>query len=125
MKKLLRFIPEFFFILCGATCIIGDYLALGIINIAILFFILVLLLQLVFQKRVIGLLLGSVFGLISLSMMFAVLSEFYEFKTLSAEAFQLLAFGLGIFGVSFLMGFAMIYKSAIKKVNSNPNRMAL
>ena len=125
MKKLLRFIPEFFFIISGLSMIIGEYLVSETINKVIIVIVFLLLLQLVFQKRVVGLVLGAVFGLIALYMMFAVLSEFHEFEIFSTEAFQLLAIGLGIFGIGFLMAFAMIYKFSVTKVNFDQNKLAL
>ncbi|MNK17090.1 hypothetical protein D3C87_352730 [compost metagenome] len=125
MKKLLRFIPELFFIISGLSTIIGDYLVSETINKVIIVVVFLFLLQLVFQKRVVGLVLGAVFGLIALYMMFAVLSEFHEFETFSTEAFQLLAIGLGIFGIGFLMAFAMIYKFSVTKVNFDQNKLAV
>lgn len=125
MKKFLRFIPELFFIISGLSMIIGDYLVSETINKVIIVIVFLFLLQLVFQKRVVGLVLGAVFGLIALYMMFAVLSEFHEFETFSTEAFQLLAIGLGIFGIGFLMAFAMIYKFSVTKVNFDQNKLAV
>lgn len=125
MKKLLRFIPELFFIISGLSMIIGDYLVSETINKVIIVIVFLFLLQLVFQKRVVGLVLGAVFGLIALYMMFAVLSEFHEFEKFSTEAFQLLAIGLGIFGIGFLMAFAMIYKFSVTKVNFDQNKLAV
>lgn len=125
MKKLLRFIPELFFIISGLSMIIGDYLVSETINKVIIVIVFLFLLQLVFQKRVVGLVLGAVFGLIALYMMFAVLSEFHEFETFSTEAFQLLAIGLGIFGIGLLMAFAMIYKFSVTKVNFDQNKLAV
>lgn len=125
MKKLLRFIPELFFIISGLSMIIGDYLVSETINKVIIVVVFLFLLQLVFQKRVVGLVLGAVFGFIALYMMFAVLSEFHEFETFSTEAFQLLAIGLGIFGIGLLMAFAMIYKFSVTKVNFDQNKLAV
>lgn len=105
--------------------IIGDYLVSETINKVIIVIVFLFLLQLVFQKRVIGLALGAIFGLIALYMMFAVLSEFHEFETFSTEAFQLLAIGLGIFGIGLLMAFAMIYKFSVTKVNFDQNKLAV
>lgn len=101
----------------GIYWVTENYLASGHINWIAIVFIAVLTLQLIVQHRIAGIALGLILGLICAYMMFAVLSEFYEFKSVTKEALQLLGFGLGVFGVGVVSATAMVYKCTIRQQN--------
>lgn len=117
MKPIIQRLPELFFMGLGIYWVTENYLASGHINWIAIVFIAVLTLQLIVQHRIAGIALGLILGLICAYMMFAVLSEFYEFKSVTKEALQLLGFGLGVFGVGVVSATAMVYKCTIRQQN--------
>lgn len=117
MKQTVLRLPELFFMGLGMYWVTENYLASAHINWIAIVFVILLAVQLIFQRRIAGMALGLMLGLISAYMLFAVLSEFYEFDVLNGKAFQLLAFGLGIFGVGVISATAMVYKFAILQQN--------
>lgn len=110
MKQTVQRLPELFFMGLGIYWVAENYLASAHINWIAITFVVLLTIQLIVQNRIGGMVLGIVLGLISAYMLFAVLSEFNEFRTINDKALQLLAFGLGIFGVGVLSATAMVYK---------------
>ena len=109
----------------GAYWVSENYLASGNVNWIALILIVLLAVQLFMQHRIAGMVLGVLLGLICAYMLFAVLSEFKQFKTVNDEALQLLAFGLGIFGVGVLSATAMVYKFAMAQQNYMQNEHQL
>jgi hypothetical protein len=125
MKPIIQRLPELFFMGLGMYWVTENYLASGHINWIAIVFIVMLSLQLIFQQRIAGMALGLVLGLICAYMMFAVLSEFYEFKAATREALQLLGFGLGVFGVGVVSATAMVYKFALGQHDYMKNKQPL
>lgn len=117
MKQTVLRLPELFFIGLGIYWVTENYLASAHINWIAIVLTVLLAAQLIFQHKIAGMALGLVLGLISAYMLFAVLSEFKEFDTVNNEALQLLAFGLGIFGLGVISATAMVYKFAILQQN--------
>lgn len=125
MKPIILRLPELFFMGLGIYWGAENYLAGGHINWIAIAFIVLLTLQLVFQHRIAGMVMGLVLGLICAYMLFAVLSEFYEFKAATREALQLLGFGLGVFGVGVVSATAMVYKFALGQHNYMKHKQPL
>lgn len=109
----------------GAYWVSENYLAGGSINWIALLFIVLLVVQLFLQHRIAGMAFGLVLGLICAYMLFAVLSEFKQFRVVNDEALELLAFGLGIFGLGVLSATAMVYKFAMAQQNYMQNEHQL
>ncbi|PZR23320.1 MAG: hypothetical protein DI539_03450 [Flavobacterium psychrophilum] len=109
MKPIIQRLPELFFIGLGVYWSLENFLASNTVNWIALTFVVALTVQLFKQHRVAGMTLGLVLGLISAYMMFAVLSEFREFRFYE-QAFELLSVGLGIFGSGVIFATAMVYK---------------
>lgn len=109
MKPILQRLPELFFVGLGTYWVLENFLAGNTINWIALTFVAVLIIQLFVQQRIVGMALGLVLGLVSAYMMFAVLSEFREFRFYD-QAFELLSVGLGLFGSGVVLATAMVYK---------------
>ncbi|MHA3786592.1 hypothetical protein ACX0HA_00165 [Flavobacterium hauense] len=125
MKQIVQRLPELFFMSLGAYWVSENYLASAQVNWIALIFIVLLAVQLFLQHRIAGMALGLVIGLICAYMLFAVLSEFKQFKTINDEALQLLAFGVGIFGLGVVSATAMVYKFVIEQQNYMRNEHQL
>lgn len=125
MKQIVQRLPELFFMSLGTYWVSENYLASCSVNWIALIFIVLLAVQLFLQHRIAGMALGLVLGLICAYMLFAVLSEFKQFKTVNDEALQLLAFGLGIFGLGVVSATAMVYKFAMEQQNYMQNEHQL
>jgi len=67
----------------------------------------ILVLQIIYRNSVIGFILSGLFLLVDLYFLLALLSEFYKFQTINANAIRLIVVGLMIFffhlGISALM----------------------
>jgi hypothetical protein len=125
MKQIVQRLPELFFMSLGAYWGSENYLASGAVNWIALIFIVLLIVQLFVQHRIGGMVLGLVLGLICAYMLFAVLSEFKKFEAINTEALQLLAFGLGIFGLGVVSATAMVYKYVMAQQNYMQNEHSL
>lgn len=110
--KLLKMLPELFFMGLGTYWAIENYLASGHRNYIAILFVWLLFLQLFYKNRILGLTYGIILTCISVYMCLAVLSEFYEFNPGEAQGYKLLAWGFSIFGAGILMGLYMIYNYA-------------
>ena len=75
MKKLLYSLPEVFFICMAAFWIQDNYAANSVINYFAIAVIAVMVSQLIFSKRLVGIASGAALGLFSLFMVLAVRSE--------------------------------------------------
>ncbi|MFD2603161.1 hypothetical protein [Flavobacterium suzhouense] len=109
MKSILQRLPELFFVGLGTYWVLENFIASNTVNWIAVTFVAILIIQLFVQQRIIGMALGLVLGLISAYMMFAVLSEFREFRFYD-QAFELLSVGIGIFGSGVIFATAMVYK---------------
>lgn len=81
-------------------------------------FMALLIFLLVSKNRAVGLLLGSVIILLNLYLVFALLSEFYEFSEFNDKAKDLLLFGSLFIGTNLILAVWLIYKYAIKVTNT-------
>lgn len=70
----------------------------------------VLVLQAIFKNRMTGLIIASLFLAINLFMLLALISEFNEFPSFTADAGALLGVGLLLFLINVGMAILMIYK---------------
>jgi len=116
MKSTLFKLPEYYLILLVVLAGYTPPLAVNPIFIGIA---VVLILQLFFKNRIAGLLLGSLFFLINLYFLGAVLSEFNEFTVVDFSAKHLLAVGLTIWLLNSTASFMMIYKYATNRICNN------
>lgn len=73
----------------------------------------ILVLQIIFKNRIIGIIIPSLLTLASLFLILAVISEFKEFPTVNAEAMKLLLVGLVYFTSTILVSGVMFYKYAL------------
>ena len=113
MKKLkeaiLKF-PEFLLILAVlfywmSSAVIANPIAIGLL--------VLLITQLVFQNKIIGIIIPGILILGCLFMLLALMSEFSEFLTFDKAAQKLLFVGLSFFLSTILISGIMIYKYAI------------
>ncbi len=84
-----------------------------IVNPIAIALVLCLILQLLFQNKVVGISIGAIFICSSLFMLLALMSEFSEFPVFNAEAQKLLFVGLTYFISTIIIAGIMIYKYAV------------
>lgn len=72
----------------------------------------IMIFQIVYKNKIAGLVISSLFLLINVFMLFALISEFKEFPTFNNEAKQLLFGGLLIWLTNLFFGGIMFYKNA-------------
>jgi hypothetical protein len=110
MKKLkqnLFKLPEYLLI----AAVIFYWGSAGIvINAIAIALIVILILQIIFKNRIIGLIIPSLLIMICLYMLMALISEFNEFPTFNAEAKKMLFVGLSYFISTMIVAGIMIYK---------------
>jgi len=119
MRKILKFIPEIYFMGLGIFWAAENYFIGGVINYIALLLVWLLFLQLFYKNRILGITYGAVLGLISAYMILATNSEVAQFGELSAEALKMQFVGWGIFGSGLLMAGMMVYRFATEKENYN------
>ncbi len=113
-KNQLLLLPEILLILVSIYWLLDNLTISGHFNIIAFAVFLILLFQLFFQNKYIGILIASLIFLFSIYMVLAVLSEFYEFKTIDSKAIQLIGFGFLLCYVMFSSAILMIYKFLTK-----------
>jgi hypothetical protein len=115
-KQLLLKFPEYLLI----AAVIFYWGSTGVVmNLVAIVLIVVLILQLIFQNRIIGLLVSSLIIMGCLYMLLALISELNEFQTFNAEARKLLFVGLSYFiSIMFVAGL-MINKYSKTKTESS------
>jgi len=111
LKKALAHSPELFFILAGIIGFIGELAGTGKISYAGLALMAVFLLQLKFQNKIAGYIIGFVLALVCFYMLFAVYSEFSEFETTTTEAIKMLATGWALFGAGLIFAGLLVAKN--------------
>lgn len=109
-KKYLLLLPEIIIVILSGYWFLDNYLGRNVINPFALAIFLILLFQIIFQNKFIGMFLATITTLFSLYMVLAVISEFREFPTVTTEAMQLLLFGLLFCLLLFTSSIIMIYK---------------
>lgn len=83
------------------------------INYIAISLLVILILQIIFKNRIIGIIIPSLLTLASLFLILAVISEFKEFPTVNAEAMKLLLVGLVYFTSTIIVSGMMFYKYAL------------
>ncbi|WP_294824180.1 hypothetical protein [uncultured Flavobacterium sp.] len=119
MKKLLKFIPEIYFMGLGIFWAVENYYAGKTINYIALLLVWLLFLQLFYKNRILGLVYGVILSCISAYMMLAVSSEAAELGDFTAEALNMQFAGWTIFGIGLIMSGIMVYRFATEKENYN------
>ena len=115
MKKIQLFLlPEILLIIVSLYWLFDNLTISGYFNIIAFAVFLILLCQLFFQNKYIGILIASLIFLFSIYMVLAVLSEFHEFKTIDTKAIQLIGFGFILCYVIFSAAILMFYKFLMK-----------
>jgi len=122
MKKLLYSLPEVFFICMAAFWIRDNYTASGTINYFALIVIAVMVFQLIFSKRIVGLVSGGILAIFSFFMVLAVRSEHNDFPAGSAEGLKFLLIGEGLFLLSALIAGVMMFKFGMQKPEILPTQ---
>jgi hypothetical protein len=115
MKKYVLLLPEFILLCITAYWFIDNFVLQNHFNPYAFGLLLVLLFQVFFQNKIVGFSLATIILLFSLYMVLAVISEFNDFPTASAAAFQLLSFGLLLCFFGFSAAIALFYKLLSKK----------
>ncbi len=107
MTKIVFKLPEYYLIV---FVILAGYMPPFYINPICVGIVGVLIFQIIFKNRILGILLGIIFFLVNLYFLGALLSEFNEFKEFNNSAKELLFVGLTIWIVNIILSLTMIYK---------------
>ena len=118
MKSIFLKLPEYFLLILA---FIAGYSPPLYMNPIFAGVIIVLILQIVFKNKILGLLLGVLFFLTNLYFLGALLSEFNEFSQFNFSAKQLLLVGLPIWILNMVLSVTMICKYSINKHNPLSN----
>lgn len=113
-KKQLFLLPEILLILVSIYWLLDNLLINSYFNFIAFTVFLILLFQLFFQNKYIGVLIATLIFLFSIYMVLAVLSEFHEFETIDKKAIQLIGFGFLLCFVMFSSAILMFYKFLTK-----------
>lgn len=117
MKRFYLFIPEFYLFV---VILLVAYSPPFHWNPTFLVLALLVVVQFFLRNRVYGMLIASVFFLINILFLGAVISEFNDFVSMNTSAFQLILVGSIIFLLNLLMSVTMFFKyfrmSRIKKL---------
>lgn len=109
MKSTLLKIPEYYLMILA---IMAGYSPPFHINPIFVGMGVILVLQIIFQNRIFGLILGILFFVVNLLFLGALLSELSEFTAFTKEAASLLFVGLMIWTANIVAATAMIYKNS-------------
>ena len=107
MKRIYLKFPEYYLII---LTFLAGYSPPFYINPIFVVIVIILILQIVFKNRILGLVLGSLFFLVNLFFLAALISELNEFTKINTDAKQLLLVGLSIWITNMLMSLVLIYK---------------
>lgn len=111
MKKYLLDLPEFFLVLLSAYWFTDNYIATHHFNPFAFVIFLLFLLQVFFKNKYVGFMLAWLISLLSLYLVFAVISEYRDFPSFASEgALKLLAVGLVICLLPIGAAVVMFYK---------------
>lgn len=94
MKKYLLLLPEFVILGLSTYWFFDNYLASSHINYYAVAVAFVVIFQMIFKLKFLGIAIATMISAFSLYMVLAVFSEFSEFETVNSEALQFLLFGL-------------------------------
>ena len=108
-KSIFLKLPEYYFI---TMAILAGYTPPFEFNSFFMGIGLVLLVQIFFQNRILGMALGGIFFLVNILFLGALLSEFREFATFTDDAQKLIFVGVPLFIANFIFAFIMVYRHA-------------
>ena len=109
-KKIILSLPEYLLI----AAVLFYWMSAGlVINYIAIGLIIVIVLQIIFKNKVVGIVIPCVLILTSFYMILALLSEVREFPSFNSEAKTLLFVGLAYFLTTMLVSLIMIYKHAV------------
>jgi len=115
-KSLILALPEYLLI----VAVIFYWFSAGFgINPFAIGLIALLVFQLIFKNRIIGLMIPSLLALVSCYMLLALMSEFNEFPSFNAEAQELLFVGLTFFLSTILVSGIMVYEYASMEIKND------
>lgn len=104
-KQLLVKMPEYYLIALALLFSFPE--TIGSVGLGV---VAILILQIVYKNKISGIVIASLFILVNLFMLAAVVSEFREFTVVNAEAQLLRAVGFSIFVFNSLMAGIMLLK---------------
>lgn len=111
LKQILLSFPEYYLVV---LVVLSGYTPPISINPIFIVLALIIVIQIIFKNKGVGLIMGGLVILISLFMIFPLLSKFSEFTTFNASAAQLLFVGLALIIFNMFAGGLMIYKFQLK-----------
>ncbi|TRW23544.1 hypothetical protein FMM05_12850 [Flavobacterium zepuense] len=109
MKKIFRLIPLVYFIGLGVFWFLENYMGTGTINYIALAVVLVLLIELFYNHKIVGLVTGLLLGLFSTYMLFAVLSDVIKGGSINPNMVKFILFGGGLFGIGLLLAGLLVF----------------
>ena len=107
MKTVFLKFPEYYLLILA---ILAGYSPPFYINPIFIGIMIILILQIIYKNRILGLVFGGFFLLINLYMLGALISEFNEFTEFNTNAKQLLFVGLTLWVLNITTSLIMIYK---------------
>jgi len=119
MKKIIFLLPELMILIFSVLWFVDNYRVSSIINYYALSVAVLMVLQMVFKYKIVGVAMALIIALVSLYMVLAVLSEFQDFSEVNFEALKLLFFGLYFCFLGFIAATIMAYKYVIKSVDKH------
>jgi hypothetical protein len=109
LKQILLESPEYLLVLA----VIFYWSSSAILNPIAITLLIVLVCQIIYKNKVVGIIIPTLLILSSLYMLLALLSEFREFPTFNYEAKKLLFVGLTFFISTIIVSGIMIYKYSV------------
>lgn len=117
-KQILLKLPEYLLM----AAVMFYWVSAGmVINPVAIVLIVILILQIIFKNRTIGLVIPIVLIMTCLYMLMALISEFNEFPTFNTDAKKLLFVGLSYFISTITVAGIMIYKYTMTKTMNTDN----
>jgi len=109
MKKIFRLIPLLYFIGLGIFWFLENYMGTGTINYIALAVVVILIVELFYNNKIVGLGTGLVLGIFSIYMLLAVLSDVVKGGSINPNMVKFILFGGGLFGVGVLLSALLVY----------------
>ena len=111
LKQILLSFPEYYLVV---LVLLSGYTPPFYINPIFIGIALILILQIIFKSKTVGIVIAALFMAGNLFMMLALISEFQEFPSFTANAAQLLFVGFGLIFFNFFIVGIMAYKYLYK-----------
>ncbi|MFP9100659.1 hypothetical protein ACLI09_16540 [Flavobacterium sp. RHBU_24] len=115
MKKYLLLFPEIFFTALGTYWAYKNLTVNQSVNYIALLVIAIMVFQIIFSKRGLGLMMGALLTLFSFYMMLAAVSDYRDFPEGDSAGTRFLLLALGFFLLSALIGAGMVVKFGRQK----------